>query len=487
MFKKLLLAAVALVLGLGAVLVARTLTFTSRQLAVEPVTITIDPTEAAGRLAGALRFRTISHQDSTAFDAAEFARFHEYLAQTFPRVHTALAREVVGAASLLYRWAGSDTTLAPVILMAHQDVVPVEPGTEETWTQPAFSGAIADGYVWGRGAMDDKGNLAGQLEAVETMLARGYAPKRTVYFAFGHDEEVGGLLGAVRIAELLESRGVRPAFVVDEGGALAVGMMPGLRSSSVALVGIAEKGYLSLELTVQVQGGHSSMPPAQSAVGILAAAVRRLESNQLPQGIRPVIASMFDYLGPEMGFGPRLAMANRWLFGPLVERRFGATTQGNALLRTTTAPTIFQAGVKENVLPSSARAVVNFRLLPGDSTRLVTEHVRRTVADPRVSVRPLRFQSEPSPVSPTESEHFQLLARTIRQVVPGAVVTPWLVVGGTDSRHFATLTPAIYRVGVHRLGPDDVKRVHGTDERISVENYGEVVRFYIQLLQNAAM
>lgn len=487
MIKKLLLAAAALVLGLGLVLVARTLTFRSRQIAVEPVSITIDPTEAAGRLSGALQFRTLSHQDSAAFDAAEFGRFHEYLARTFPRVHAGLTREVVGAASLLYRWPGSDSTLAPVILMAHQDVVPVEPGTEGAWTQPAFSGAMADGYVWGRGAMDDKGNLVAQFEAVETMLARGYAPKRTVYFAYGHDEEVGGLRGAVRIVALLDARGIKPAFVVDEGGALADGMMPGLRSRSVALVGIAEKGYLSLELGVQVAGGHSSMPPNQTAVGILAAAVRRLESNQLPRGIRDVTAVMFDYLGPEMRLVPRLVMANRWLFGPIVVGRFGATPQGNALLRTTTAPTIFQAGVKENVLPSAATAVVNFRILPGDSTGLVIDHVRRTLADPRITIRPLSFQSEPSPVSPTESNEFQMLARTIRQIVPTAVVTPWLVVGGTDSRYFAALTPAVYRVGLTRVGPGDLKRAHGTDERVSVENYGEIVRFYVQLLQNAAM
>lgn len=486
MIKKLLLAAAALVLGLGLVLVARTLTFRSRQLAVEPVSITIDPTEAAGRLAGALPFRTISHQDSAAFDAAEFDRFHQYLARTFPRVHATLTREAVGAASLLYRWPGSDSTLAPGILMAHQDVVPVEPGTEGDWTQPAFSGAIADGYVWGRGAMDDKGNLVAQLEAVETMLARGYTPKRTVYLAYGHDEEVGGLRGAVRIVELLRSRGIRPAFVVDEGGALAEGMMPGL-SRPMALVGIAEKGYLSLELAVQVEGGHSSMPPRETAVGILSAAVRRLELNQMPRGIRDVTATTFDYLAPEMSFGPRLVIANRWLFGPLLVSRFGATPQGNALLRTTTAPTIFHAGVKDNVLPASATAVVNFRILPGDSSVDVIRHARTVVADPRVTIQPLRFQSEPSPVSPTESDHFQLLARTIRQVVPGAVVTPWLVVGGTDSRHFTALTPAVYRVGVHRVGPDDVKRVHGTDERVSVENYAEMVRFYMQLLQNAAM
>lgn len=484
--RKILLSALLLAAGLAAALVTRTLGFRSRQVAVAPATVTVDVTAAAERLAGALRFRTISHQDSAAFEAAEFEAFHRYIEQTFPRLHRALAHETVGGHSLLYRWAGTDTALAPIIVMAHLDVVPIEPGTEGDWTHPPFSGAIADGYVWGRGAMDDKGNLVAQLEAVETMVARGHAPRRTVYLAFGHDEEVGGLRGAAPTVGLLQARGIRPAFVVDEGGALVQGMIPGI-APPVALIGIAEKGYVSVELSVRTDGGHSSMPPAQTAVGILASAVHRLERNQPPRRIRDVTGAMFDYLGPEMPFAPRLVMANRWLFGPLITRRFGASPQGNALLRTTTAPTIFQAGVKENVLPSSATTVVNFRILPGDSIATVLEHARRTIADSRVQIQPLGFRSEPSPVSSTESQAFELLARTIRQIAPGAVVAPWLVVGGTDSRHYTPLTSEIYRVGLQRMGPGDLRRAHGTDERVAVENYGEMVRFYMQFLQNAAM
>jgi carboxypeptidase PM20D1 len=473
--------------GLAAALLVNTARFGSRQVAAQPVSITVDAEGAGQRLAGALRFRTISFQDSADFEGSAFEGLHDYLARTFPRAHTAMTRETVNRYSLLYRWAGSDTSLAPVVLMAHQDVVPIEPGTEDTWTQPPWDGAIADGFVWGRGALDDKGNLIAILEAVETLAARGYSPKRTAYLALGHDEEVGGPEGAVRIAETLRARGVRPWFVVDEGGALVTGLVPGA-DAPVALVGIAEKGYMTLELSVRVEGGHSSMPPRETAVGILSRAIVELQEHPVPGGIREVTDRMFDYLGPEMGFLPRLIMANRWLTGPLIARSFGQSNEGSAMLRTTTAPTIFQAGVKENVLPSSARAIVNFRILQGDSAAGVVQHVRRVVNDPRVEIRNVPpGPREPTPASGVGTESFALLQRTIRQVAPNAIVVPWLVVGGTDARHFTGISSEVYRVGVTPLGPDDVRRAHGTDERVSVEGYVGMVRFFIQLLTNSVM
>jgi carboxypeptidase PM20D1 len=486
MIKRWLVILALAVFLLNGVLLFRTLAFRSRQIDVSPTTVTVDVTAAAERLAEVLKFRTVSYQDSSVFELAQFEALHQYLERAFPRVHRALLRETVGGASLLYTWLGSDTSLPPVVLMAHQDVVPVEPGTEGDWAYPPFSGAISGGYVWGRGAIDDKSNLTAQLEAVELLLGRGYRPRPTVLLAYGHDEEVGGLNGAAKIAALLEQRGVQPAFVVDEGGAVAEGIVPGL-ASPVAAVGIAEKGHLSLELRVRVDGGHSSMPPFQTAIGILARALERLERHQMPRGLRPVTATMFDYLGPELPFLARLVVANRWLFEPIIVRQFGSTAVGNAMLRTTAAPTIFRAGVKENVLPSSASAVLNFRILPGDSIRHVLEHVRRTIDDPRVEIRMLPLQSEASPASSVDSEFFRSIARSIRQVIPEAVVVPWLVVGGTDSRHFSKLTPNVYRVSLVRAGPGDLSRIHGTDERVGIENYGEMVRFYVQLLQHVAM
>jgi carboxypeptidase PM20D1 len=485
--KKILAAVLAVLLVLVIVVVQRTLTFPSRQLPVAPAGVeALDTLALAQHLAGAVRFKTVSYQDSAQFDAREFDGFQRYLRTTFPRLHAALKLEKVNGYGLLYEWTGSVPRLPPIVLLAHQDVVPVEPGTEGRWTEPPFEGRIAGGYVWGRGALDDKGSLVGILEAVEHLVTAGAKPRRTVYLAFGYDEEVGGRRGAAHIADLLGARAVHPAFVLDEGGALATGLIPGV-AAPVALVGVAEKGYVTVELTAQAEGGHSSMPPPQTAVGMLAAALTRLERHQMPRAIRGPTADMFDYIGPELSFGPRLVMANRWLCGGILASRFGATPQGNAMLRTTTAPTVVQAGVKENVLPSSARALVNFRILPGDSVGSVLEHVRRTVEDARIAVRPLQETvSNPSEVTNADDPAFQLLARTIRQVVPGAVVTPWLVVGATDSRHYARLTPQVLRFVGATIGADDLRRVHGTDERIGVQAYANSVRIYIRLLKNAA-
>jgi len=486
--KRVLLTLALIVVVLATVTLERTASFRSRQPEVIPVAVEpLDTAALARRLAGALRFKTVSFQDSTQFDAREFEGLHRYLRDSFPKLHAALKLEKVNGYGLLYEWTGSDPGLAPLVLLAHQDVVPVEPGTEGRWTEPPFAGRIAGGYVWGRGALDDKTSLVGLLEAVEHLVAAGAKPRHTVYLAFGYDEEVGGRRGAARIAELLASRNVHPEFVLDEGGALATGLITGV-AAPVALIGIAEKGYVTVELTAEAEGGHSSMPPRATAVGILAAGLARLETRQMPRAIRGPTADMFDYLGPEMPFAPRLVMANRWLLGGILMSQFGTTPQGNALLRTTTAPTVLQAGVKENVLPSTARALVNFRILPGDSVASVLEHVRRAVDDPRIAVNALQTTfSNPSAVTPVEAGPFQLLSRTIRQVAPGTVVTPWLVVGATDSRHYARLTPNVLRFVGATIGKDDLRRVHGTDERVGVRAYADAVRIYIQLLKNAAL
>ncbi|UCC82539.1 MAG: M20 family peptidase, partial [Gemmatimonadota bacterium] len=473
--KKILLFVLAGLVVLVGVLIARTARLTTRQIEVEPVTgIEVDEGVVAEHLAGALRFRTISHQDSTQFDGGAFRDFHAYLEETYPGVHRVCGREVVADYSNLFRCSGVDPSLSAVLLMAHIDVVPVQPGTEADWTYPPYAGEIADGYVWGRGAMDDKGLLIAILEAAELLIEGGGWPQRTVYLAFGHNEEIGGT-GAAAIAELLASRGVELELVLDEGG-VVTDVVPGV-DRSVAVVGIAEKGFLSVELTVHTEGGHSSMPPPQTAVGILSAAIRELEAHPVPGGIRGATAAMFDFLGPEMSFGQRLFVANRWLFGPLIERQFGASREGAAMLRTTTAATIFQAGVKYTVLPASARAVVNFRVMPGDSKDSVVEHVRRTVDDSRVEVKLLGDFTEPSPVSDVESDAFARLQRTIGQVFPHAIVAPYLAVVGTDSRYYVELSRNVYRFGPLEVGSEDLRRIHGTDERVSVAGLADMVRF----------
>jgi carboxypeptidase PM20D1 len=362
-------------------------------------------------------------------------------------------------------------------------VVPIEPGTESAWSHPPFAGELDDGYIWGRGAMDDKGSLIAILEAVETLVSRGFRPKRTVHLVLGHDEEVGGERGAAAVAKLLESRGVRALFVLDEGGAIAEGFMPGL-DRPIATVGVAEKGAASVEIAVEVEGGHSSVPPRQTAIGILSRALVRLEDNPLPGGIQGPFRDMLLTLGREMPFSRRLALANLWLFGPLVERQLSHIPAADSMMRTSTAVTIVEGGVKANVLPSKARAVVNFRIAPGDTVESVLDHVRRVTADPRVKVVEARETREPSPVSSTDSEGYRRIERAILEIFPEAVVTPYLLPGGTDSRHLTALTPDVYRFGALRVSSDDLKRAHGTDERISVDGLAQMVAFYLQLLGN---
>jgi carboxypeptidase PM20D1 len=443
----------------------------------------VDVQKAALHLSQALRFETISHENPEDNDAAAFSLLHAYLQAAYPEVHSQLSLEVVAGSSLLFEWQGTEPDLAPIVLMAHQDVVPIEPGTEGEWSYRPFGGEIADGFLWGRGAMDDKGSLIAILEAVETLLARGFHPKRTIYLAFGHDEEVGGEVGAAAIAKLLRERGVEPLLVLDEGGAIADGFLPGL-DRPIATVGTAEKGSASVEIAVKVEGGHSSVPPRQTAIGILSRAVVRLEENPLPGGIQGPFRDMLLAVGREMPFSRRLVLANLWLFGPLVERRLSRVPAADSMMRTSTAVTIIDGGIKANVLPSKATAVVNFRIAPGDTVESVLDHVRRVVEDPRVTVVEAREAREPSPVSPTDSEGYRLVERTIRQIFPEAVIAPYLLPGGTDSRHFASLTPNVYRFGAIRVDASDLRRAHGTDERISVDVLSRMVSFYMQLLMN---
>ncbi len=471
--------------------VIRTLLFTADRPPLPPPSdvVTVDDAAAAKRLAGAIRIPTVTRSDSPHFDPAVFARFHGYLQQTFPLAHTRLSTETVAGHSLLFTWKGAHETQRPILLMAHQDVVPVEEGAPG-WTYPPFSGAIRDGYIWGRGTLDVKQGLLGILEAVEHLLQAGFQPRRTIYLAFGHDEEIGGS-GARAIAALLASRGVELAFVVDEGGVLTKGIVPGVEGW-VALIGIAEKGYVSLKLSAEGTGGHSSMPPQQTALGIVASAVATLEANPFPartQGSK----KFFGAVGPHMPFFQRMIFANLWLFEPLLVNVLSQTPSTNASIRTTTAPTIFRAGVKDNLLPKRAEAVVNFRIVPGETPASVKAHVESLVDDDRVAVEfygdgDVTFSSTPSRYSSTEGEGFVALSKTIREIAQDdrLIVAPYLMVGGTDSRHYEEVATDAYRFLFNRFGPEDLSRIHGKNERIEVSNYAETIRFYAAFIARVA-
>ena len=442
-------------------------------------------TDAAAiqRLAGAVRFATVSHEGGR-YDARVFEDFAAYLTQNFPLTHAVLTRETVAGHSLLYRWAGRDPTAKPMLLAAHLDVVPVEAGTESKWTHPPFAGVAADGYVWGRGAWDDKSAVVAILEAVERKLAANWRPARTVYLAFGHDEEVGGR-GAQAIAALLKSRGVALDLVLDEGSMVVKDMLPGVEPA-VALIGVAEKGFASVELLAQAEGGHSSMPTADNAIVRLARAVDRLAANPFPPRMIAPLEGTLDRTGPAMELPMRIALANRWLTEPLVLRTMAGTPSGSAAIRTTTAPTIFAAGTKANVLPQSARAVVNHRLLPGDTVAEVVARDRKIVDDPRIVVRVIAGARDPSRVSPSEGPAYAAVERAVARIFPDAVIAPSLVIAGTDARNYEPVASAIYRFLPVRADPTELKRFHGTDERIAVADYARAIAFYEAMLDEAA-
>jgi carboxypeptidase PM20D1 len=483
MFKRILLAVALVLAGMVAVVAVNTLRLTSRQIEAKPAPApALDRDAAAARLAGALKFRTISDAASEQANGWEFERMQAYLAQAFPRMHATLKREMIGH-SMLFTWPGSDPAARPVMWLAHQDVVPVAPGTERDWQQAPFDGVVKDGYVWGRGSWDDKGSLVAQMEAVETLLAAGYQPRGTIYFGFGADEEVGGRRGATAIAALLKSRGVRLDYILDEGMLVTQGIMSGI-TRPVALIGVAEKGYASVNLAVSTAPGHSSMPPRKTAIGMMCAALAELERKQMPGEVGGVAREMFDAIAPEMHGVNRVVLANLWLFAPVLQHQLEQSAGTNAMLRTTTALTVFHAGNKDNVLPGKADAVVNFRLRPGDSVAGVMEHVRQAVDNDAVHATLDAGQSEPSRVSPVASPQYALINRTIREVFTDAVVAPGIVVGATDARHYREVSDHVYRFSPVRAGPDDLARFHGTNERIGVDNYVEAVRFYVQLARN---
>lgn len=480
-----------LLLGLGLVLSSLLAVFGVRVATVHSVQlpvvaaapVPVDMAAAAERLGGALRFQTVSSRSPDAVDTSAFLGLHDYLAATFPLAQAALSTEVIGGLSLLKTWPGSDPSLPPLVLLAHLDVVPVEPGTEDRWSHPPFSGQIAEGAVWGRGALDDKGSALGQLEAIETLIAQGYQPRRTIVLAFGADEEVGGQQGAAAMGRLLATRMDEAELVLDEGLSITQGVVNGL-DGPVALVGLAEKGYLSLELLVESEGGHSSMPPPSTAAGRLARAITRVEAQPMPARLEGPTALMFQALGPEMGLPMRTVLANLWLFRPVVLSIMSKKNATNATLRTTFAVTMLEGSPADNVLPARARAVVNARIHPRDDVQRVIDHVVEAIDDPTVQVRPLDgARWEPSPISPADSPAFQAIGGALRAVYPEAIVAPGLVIGFTDARHYQAIGPRIYRFAPLRFEAADLARLHGANERILIEDYDRLIRFYAELIR----
>ncbi len=445
--------------------------------------VTVDAQAAARRLSAAVQLRTV--WSPTDENASAFEALHRQLQQDYVAAHKVMQRQAFGKHALLYTWPGRNPKVQPIALMAHQDVVPIAPGTEGQWQVPPFSGAIQGGFVWGRGAWDNKGSLMALMEAAELLAASGFQPEQTIFFAFGADEEVGGEDGAQRMAAALRQQGVKLRFVLDEGMLITHGLVPGMQQP-VALIGMAEKGYMTLKLTARGQPGHTSMPLPRSVVGVLGEAVARIEANPMPARLQGLTRQTFEAVAPQASGVTQWVLSNLWLTAPLLESQLQKVPSANAMVRTTGVATVFNAGERENVLPGLATALVNFRLLPGDSRATVLDHVRNTLKGLPVEIEQMPQGTEASAVSRTDTPAYAALARTLRELQPDLVVAPGLLLGGTDSRHYADLADAIYRFSPIHANGADLARFHGTNERISIANHVEMIQFYERLIRKAS-
>lgn len=485
---KIALVAGAAVAVLGAVVVGRTLSYQPPPaadiggIAFAPA-VPVDVQAAAGRLSAAIQIPTVRHQDPAEDQLAEWDRLHAFLQASYPKAHAAMTREVIDHKTLIYTWAGSDPKLPPIILMAHQDTVPVTAGTEGDWKLPPFSGALAEGAVWGRGAVDDKGSLIGLFEALEILSGQGFQPKRTVLVVSGGDEEVMGK-GAQAAAALLKSRGVKAEFVLDEG--LVVLADNPVSGGPLALIGTAEKGYATLKVEAKAPGGHSSAPPADGGgVVTLAKAVLAIEKNAYPMAFRGPGADMLRTVAPDAPFLVRMAVANEWLFGKLLVGQVGGTPAGAALLHTTIAPTMLKGSPKENVLPQDATAWINYRIAPGGSSADVMARAKAAVGDAPVQLSFVGQPSEPSPVSSTSSRAWKAIAGLASQV-SGAPAAPSLVTAATDSRWMQPVAQDVYRFQPVKMDLGDVAMIHGTNEHMTLKNLESTIQFYARLIATTA-
>jgi len=440
----------------------------------------VDSKNVSEILKEAIKCRTISHSDYSKFDFIEFDKFNELLKKRFPGVYKEMSFETVNGYSLLFKWNGIDNSLKPGLFMAHIDVVPIEKGTEKDWEYPPFSGEIAKGYVWGRGTMDIKLQIITMLEACETMIDKGEKPNRTLYFAFGHDEETDGSNGARKIVEKLNTEGIKLEFVNDEGGCINKGIFSSV-DKPLAFIGVAEKGYLNLKIEIKGKGGHASTPPSNSSLGLAAKAICRIENKQMKLRLTEPAEKMIMALGRHMGFGSRLVIANLWLFKPLFIKTFTTQgTTGEALLRTTIAPTMAEGSMEPNVLPQVSSFTVNCRILQGETYKDVIKHIENACRGMEYNIKILRHE-EPSALSNPDSEVFTKIAGAVRGISEETAIIPYLMVAGTDSIKYECICKNILRFTPYSMEMDDMKRIHGTNERISLENAKRCVEFYLAL------
>lgn len=465
-----------IVLAFVAVICFRAIAFKPKvmeELSEEVPILSIDKKRVIGNFQSMIRLDTL-----TANPEAR-AAFRELLPGAYPLVHEHLGFELVGAGGLLYHWKGKSKE-KPTVYLSHYDVVPVE---GDKWHRGPFSGDYINGEIWGRGTLDTKATLLGVLESAETLLAEGFTPANDIYFSFGGDEETTGM-DAKAIVERLKEKGIKPALVLDEGGAVVEGAFPGVKGQ-VAVIGTAEKGLLNVMFSGKSQGGHASAPPKSSLIAALSRAVLKVEKRPFKGVISPPVRQMLDILGRYSNFGYRLMFANLWCFGGLfitLCKIIGGEL--NALVRTTVAFTQMEGSDAINVLPPSALIKANLRLMMGDTPQSAVQYLRECVNDENITITLL--EGEPaSSIADTDSEGYKRVHDTIRTMWPKALVSPYLMTARTDSRHFCEISKVVLRFSAMEMSSEDRKRIHGHDERISEKQLFGVIEFYQRLMRKS--
>ena len=468
----------ALVLLFAAVVAVRTARFTPKpQPEISDEEISFDRDAAVDALAQLVRCKTVSYNDSSLEDDGEFEKLISLLPTLYPNVFRVCSMDRLPDRALLLRWPGKQPG-DPVVLMAHYDVVPVN---EENWEKPPFAGIIEDGILWGRGTLDTKVTFNGIFSAANSLIGQGYQPEKDIYFAFSGGEEVNGK-GAPNIVQYFLDHGIQPALVVDEGGAVVEDVFPGVKQPC-GLIGIAEKGMLNAQYRTVSAGGHASAPKPHTPVGVLSAACKRVEDHPFPAHMDGPAAQMFDTLGRHSTLLYRVIFANMWCFGWVIDLL--AKTSGgemNALVRTTVAFTQMEGSSARNVIPPEAKMVSNIRLNPADSVAFALDYLKKTVGDPKVEIKALE-SFDPSPISETDCPAWDKVAAAVAETWRGCIVSPYLMVQCSDSRHYGKLSNHVYRFSAMDLTSDERATIHGNNERIRLETIGKAVEFYIRLMK----